>query len=38
MGAHKNNNDNNTMPMITGLNKTTEKTWTPQEDNSMGKG
>jgi hypothetical protein len=37
MGAHKNNN-NNTMPMFTRLNKTTQKTWMLQEANSMGKG
>jgi hypothetical protein len=29
--ADKNNNDNNATPIFMGLNKTTEKTWTPQE-------
>jgi hypothetical protein len=31
-GAHKNNNDNNTTPIFIGLNKTTQKTRTPQEE------
>jgi hypothetical protein len=30
-GAHKNNNENNTTPMFIELNKTTQKTRTPQE-------
>jgi hypothetical protein len=33
-GAHKNNNNNNTTPVFIGLNKTTQKPWTPQEEGS----
>jgi hypothetical protein len=33
--AHKTND--NTKPTFIGLNKTTQKTWAPQEENSMGK-
>jgi hypothetical protein len=36
-GAHKNNNDNTTTLMFTGLNKTTQKTWTLQEEIRAGK-
>jgi hypothetical protein len=36
-GTNKNNNDNITTPMFIGLNKRTQKTWTPQEENSAGK-
>jgi hypothetical protein len=31
---HKNNNDNNTTPIYIGLNNTTQKTRTPQEESS----
>jgi hypothetical protein len=36
-GTHKNNNDNITAPMLIVLNKTTQETRTPQEENSLGK-
>jgi hypothetical protein len=35
--AHKNNNDNRTTQTHIGLNKTTQKTRKPQEENSEGK-
>jgi hypothetical protein len=35
-GTHSNSNDNNTTPMFRGLNKTTQKTRTPKEENSAG--
>jgi hypothetical protein len=36
-GALKNNNDNNTIPIFKGLNKTTQKTWTLQGEGGTGK-
>jgi hypothetical protein len=36
-GAHKHNNGNNIMPMFIGLNKTTQKTRMPKEENREGK-
>jgi hypothetical protein len=37
-GAHKNNNDNNTIPIFIGVNKTTQKARMSQEEGSARKG